>query len=294
MAARRWVFTLNNPATDDLPPAPYERYVSWQRERGASGTPHLQGYLECSRPVRLAALKAWLAGAHFEQARGSRDSAREYTRKEESREAGPFERGTWSAGGQGSRSDLEDAINVAISDGLRRAAELYPGAVAKFSRGIQEVCRLREEEPEDKKFEPRAWQSKVLGWLKEDPDDRHIIWVADSQGNKGKSRLCRHLCIEHGAILLEGKVQDMAYAYNRQRIVCFDITRGQAEMSDHIYSFAEKLKNGMIFSTKYESCSKVFSPPHVIIFANVFPKDGLWSLDRVRVLDLNNPDSHTL
>lgn len=70
---------------------------------------HLQGYLELASPRGLAYVKTVLAtpAAHVEVREGTRDDAREYCMKEESRVRGPVEIGVWAAGGQGARSDLQ-------------------------------------------------------------------------------------------------------------------------------------------------------------------------------------------
>lgn len=43
--ARSWVFTLNNYSSVDVPrTVDGFKYLTWQAEKGANGTPHLQGY----------------------------------------------------------------------------------------------------------------------------------------------------------------------------------------------------------------------------------------------------------
>lgn len=81
-----------------LPVHASERFVVWQREKGAEGTEHLQGYIELHAPIRLSAMVEWLRGAHFEPRRGTRDQARDYCMKEDSRLAGPWERGDFDTG----------------------------------------------------------------------------------------------------------------------------------------------------------------------------------------------------
>lgn len=143
--------------------------------------------------------------------------------------------------------------------------------------------------PRDEDFAPRPWQSRVLAYLERPANDRKIIWVYDSEGKAGKSRLARHLIMEHNAVQLEGRVQDMAFMYNKEPIVVIDITRAQAEHSNHLYSFAEKLKNGVLVSTKYECVQKLFKPPHVVFFSNSEPDMQLWTSDRLQLLDLSKP-----
>lgn len=145
---RHYCFTLNNPQTeletflqsDDL-----IRYAIWQREVGEAGTPHVQGYLELTRPTRWGALpKRYpnLQGAHFESRKGSRDQAREYCRKSETHCEGPWETGTFESS-QGARSDLQ-----AVSDALKRGADLFEIAsehttcFIKYHRGIESTRLL--------------------------------------------------------------------------------------------------------------------------------------------------------
>ena len=51
----------------------------------------------------------------------------------------------------------------------------------------------------------------------------------------------------------------------------------------------ESIKNGRVFSAKYESKMKVFDPPHVICFANFEPKREAMSADRWAIVDLEAP-----
>jgi hypothetical protein len=121
-----------------------------------------------------------------------------------------------------------------------------------------------------------------------------VLWIRDSVGGKGKSRLTRHLCLEHKAIALSGRLADMMYAFSQcvhsnesPPIVIFDVSRAQAEHSDHLYTMAEHLKNGQFFSTKYTSRMCFFAPPHVLFFANRLYDQDKWSADRVQLIDLD-------
>lgn len=192
-------------------------------------------------------------------------------------------------GGQGKRNDLADAIEALKDGGIKRVAQEHPVAFVKFHRGLHALEAALVSPPKDASFVPRPWQSRVLRLLEQPPDDRTILWVYDAVGGMGKSRLARFLCSEKGAITLEGRVTDMAFMYTDEPIVIFDISRSQAEFTDHLYSFAEKLKNGVVVSTKYESRCKHFSPPHVLFFSNGKPADGKWSADRLKLIDLSNP-----
>lgn len=268
----------------------------YQLETGASGTPHWQGYIELNKAVRLTSMRDWLPGAHFEQRRGTREEARSYCMKEEGRQAGPFERGDWQAGGQGRRSDLSAAVAVvqqfSPTTAMRTLARTQGEAYVRHHSGLRALAAELQELPGDEGFVPRPWQTVVLDRLSQPADDRTIFWVTDTRGGHGKSRLARHLVLQHGAIQLSGRLLDMQYLYNKQKIVVFDVSRAAAEYSDHLYSMAEALKNGMFTSTKYVPQLKVFDPPQVIFFSNQSWDRTKFSLDRVVEWDLNNPDLH--
>lgn len=139
----------------------------------------------------------------------------------------------------------------------------------------------------------REWQDELYNHLvNSEPDDRKIMWYADPLGAGGKTTFMRYMVSnpEYRAIALSGKIADMAYSFNSHRIVFFDLTRTQAEHMDHIYSFAETLKGGVLYSTKYEPVMKVFAPPFIVVFANISPDYSKWSQDRYHVINLSeNP-----
>eukprot|EP00967_Tisochrysis_lutea_P094002 scaffold136367_cov16-Tisochrysis_lutea.AAC.2 len=180
-----------------------------------------------------------------------------------------------------------EPLNKAASGGIHSVAEQHPTEFVKFNRGLRALQDELQETPADEGLHPYPWQQRLLDMVTGDPDDRTIVWVLDRRGGVGKSRLAKHLVLNYGAILLEGRLQDMCYTYNKEPIAVFDISRAAAEHSDHLYSMAEKLKNGLYLSTKYESRQKVFNPPHVIFFANQHPDYEKWSRDRIKVIDLD-------
>ena len=93
-----------------------------------------------------------------------------------------------------------------------------------------------------------------------------------------------YLQTHHNAFIVSGgKVADIAHVYNEEPIVIFDLPRTMADHCDHIYSMIEKFKDGCIFSVKYESRTKVFDVPHVIVFANFEPDLSKLSNDRCQV-----------
>lgn len=286
IVSKNWVFTWNNPVGDiEWPDC--VNYAVHQLEMGENGTYHFQGYVEFKTNKRLTGCAKILRNAHWERRRGTQAQAREYCMKEESRIAGPWEYGVFVPNAQGKRSDLAEACAIAREHGMKRVAEEMPEAYVRNHKGLRALLDELAEVPKDEGFVPRPWQEQFMDDMMATPNDREIFWVYDSKGGVGKSRLALHLQRDHGAIQLSGRIQDMAYAYNGERIVVFDVARTQAENMDHLYSFAEMLKNGFVFSTKYEPKRKLFKPPHVVFFSNSMPEAGKWSADRVRLWNLD-------
>ena len=138
------MFTINNPSEwrlwDECPEG--VAYMTWQVERGEHlGTVHLQGYLELEASQYLSFLLTNVsARGHFEVRRGTQEEAINYCRKEETRQAGPYELGRKAISKQGERVDIL-AFRDAIRTG-RRAAQLwtdFPRCMAKFPRMYLEL-----------------------------------------------------------------------------------------------------------------------------------------------------------
>lgn len=287
--ARSWCFTVNNPE-GDCPLTAGEghvRYAVWQLERGERGTYHWQGYAEFDRPVRLAHLKGLLPTAHWERRRGSPDEARNYAMKEDSRQAGPWETGTFG-GEQGKRTDLALACETLKAGGLKRVAEEHPTTFVKFHRGFQALADITSNPTPmaDGTYNLKLWQLCLLEKLRDPPNDRTIYWVVDKEGGNGKTWFCKFLVRNHQAIVLGGKSMDILYGYRGQKIALFDYPRESEEWVN--YGAMEKVKDGIWFSGKYESGMKTCETPHVVGLSNFMPDLKKFSLDRWKILVINS------
>lgn len=139
--ARTWCFTLNNPTAPlDFSEHEAVTYAVWQKEAGENGTPHYQGYIEMSKPSRLTAMKKIIPGAHFEKRRGTRDQARDYCMKEESRLDGSFEYGDFGAKRQGKRNDLV-RLYESVKEGKpdRQILEEDPATYMRYFKAVDRV-----------------------------------------------------------------------------------------------------------------------------------------------------------
>lgn len=145
MRSKYFVYTLNNYTDDELEQlrslGTNENvvYHVHGREVGENGTPHLQGYIEFSRRLRLNQVKD-LCGdrAHFESRRGTPQQARDYCVKD----GDYWEKGSLSTVSQGSRTDLQAACDdILAGKRIRDIAESNPTTFVKYTRGLLALRR---------------------------------------------------------------------------------------------------------------------------------------------------------
>ncbi len=140
----------------------------------------------------------------------------------------------------------------------------------------------------------RPWQDDCFKMFETPREDRTINWYWESTGNIGKSAFARWLVIKHNAFAICGSAADLKFgladAFNKTRIfpkiVILDMPRDSNGCS---YKGLEQIKNGMFYSTKYESGMVVFNPPHIIVFANEEPDFERMSQDRWNILKIKAP-----
>lgn len=136
---RDWCFT----SFDDAPPKWDEdkmQYMVYQREQCPETLRlHWQGYLELARSSRLKTVKTILDDptVHLEPRRGTREQARAYAMKDETRQDElVYEFGTWREKAQGARSDL---ATVVACKSVVEVKEKCPQQYIKYHRGIEKL-----------------------------------------------------------------------------------------------------------------------------------------------------------
>jgi hypothetical protein len=67
-------------------------------------------------------------------------------------------------------------------------------------------------------------------------------------------------------------------------ILVVDVSRSSSEFLN--YQFLEDVKDGRVFSPKYESYTKRFKSPHVVVMMNSDPDMTKLSEDRFRIIKL--------
>lgn len=138
----------------------------------------------------------------------------------------------------------------------------------------------------------RPWQEDLKNILVSEPDERSVYWIFDEIGNGGKSAFSKYMHVKHNVLVIQGgKLADiMNIIFNTDMEQCeaiiIDVPR--INKNNISYSAVECLKNGMITNTKYETGTKVFNPPHVMIFSNYLPEDDKLSKDRWKLYELHD------
>lgn len=144
------------------------------------------------------------------------------------------------------------------------------------------------------------WQACLWELLTQEPDNRLIWWIYDETGNIGKSAFAKFLCINEKCLVVDGKANDIfcgIAGYKDEKgyypeIVVIDCPRHNFGFMN--YGAIEKVKNGLVFSGKYESKQMIFNSPHVVVFANQEPDRTKFSIDRwkiKKIIDVNSwPD----
>lgn len=132
----------------------------------------------------------------------------------------------------------------------------------------------------------RPWQDDIITLLLKEPNDRTINWVWDSKGNTGKTSLCKYLIIKMKAFYAYGDAKDvkcaLAQSKDLPRIILIDIPRG----GRIDYKLLEEIKNGLLFSGKYESKMIIMNSPHLVVFANRAPDTEKLSQDRWNIMEI--------
>lgn len=159
--SRSMTWTLNNYTPEEIEHiknGPF-KFIVFQHERGAEGTPHLQGYCQLQDAVSFNRWKELISPrAHLEKTKGSPRSNYEYCTKAETREAGtePFVRGDIPTPGQ--RTDIEGVYALAKdpTKRLRDIADANGEVFLKFFKGVTATRALFSE--------PRR-EPTVVHWL---------------------------------------------------------------------------------------------------------------------------------
>lgn len=137
------------------------------------------------------------------------------------------------------------------------------------------------------------WQEEIHKELMKKANCRDIWWLWEPKGCAGKTSYCKHMVLEHKALYVNGKANDVKCAIVRYKeeherypkIILWGMPRAARNID---YSAVEEIKDGMFFSGKYESGQCVTNYPHIVIFANREPDLEEMSLDKWKIKNLSD------
>ena len=262
-------------------------YIVIGYEIGEGGTRHIQGYVQMTARKTLVTMKRLMGdNAHLECARRNAEQNREYCTKDESY----IEEGTMK--GKGERTDIHEMKKDAEKENSTAMFEKYGERWLRLQKGIKRQIGDEHDERAAKKMNLemddvtlKVWQKRVLARLYLQ-DKRQILFVVDTVGNMGKSFLAKYLMSKWNAMYTNSTVYaNVIYAYDHESLVIFDLTRDKLDFMN--YGLLETFKNGMGFSAKYESKTRRFEPPMVIVFMNEMPNMTKLSVDRYDIFDIS-------
>nr|QKV51336.1 putative replication associated protein [Crucivirus sp.] len=184
-----------------------------------------------------------------------------------------------------------DLIAIDIEKGmkLRDIKRKYVSTAGMYPTGLRDIYEVfkpvyREDAPE--KWKP--WQQHIVDLTATPCKDKSTIhWFWEPNGNAGKTTMSKYLYDHCGAFLVfNGKTADLAYPYDSEPIIVFNFVMANEEKVN--WQPIECLKDGIIYSSKYQSCLKRFASPHVICFANFRPPNGVMGSYKWNIVDIRN------
>lgn len=259
---------------------------------------HIQGYCELTRSKTFTNIKNIFQcqSMHIEKRMGKQELAIAYCRKADTAiEGSQYEYGKALEGKQGTRTDIHDLMDLASDPtiSLRDIKDELPVAYCKYFKAVDRVRRMEIEHEQHVNMVQsytnctlRPWQEELVIEITHEPNDRTIRWIVDATGNAGKTWFSKWAAVNLDAqVIANGKTRDIAHAYQNKKIVILNLARTPEEYIN--YTVMEQIKDGMIWSPKYESTMKYFKSPHLVVMANQWPDMTKVSLDRWHISELN-------
>jgi len=268
----------------------------------STGTPHLQIYFQLSRRVKITTMHNWPGWERISKIQpcvGSDEDNYVYCTKS----TNFFEFGTREAHkGRGNRTDLDD-----LKDDIAKGMTYDEICEAHFQHAIKYHVFIKERiqalaastvrgalKQGYEGCSLRPWQQEIMDIAQGEIHPRTVHWFWEREGNVGKTWITKYLAVQEDVQFMDGgKKGDLAHVYSksRARTVVFNLSRtiqkdvGYDPM-DGVYAFVENLKDGMIYSPKFDSGTFLTMGSNVIIFANFAPDQRKLSRDRWNIREI--------
>jgi len=255
--AKRWCFTHNfeieedekkETATIDKIVGLFRRistYYIFSIEKGEKNSRrHIQGYVELKEAMRLTGVKKLVdETTHWEKSKSGRTNNLVYISKDPIK--GPFE---WDS--KTCKKYTAEELDLITDDML---------------------------------FD---WQKDIINnIISKKAEKRKIYWFWSKEGEVGKTEFIKYLMYHYNAKFCQGAKKDiMTNILGKdgqtpaRQIYIFGYPRTNEDFVS--YDALECVKDGLLFSSKYESSDAIIPIPHVLVFANFEPDRETMSKDR--------------
>lgn len=136
----------------------------------------------------------------------------------------------------------------------------------------------------------------VMNIVQQEPDARTINWIWSKEGGMGKTSTAAYLERNYsGVCVANGKAHDIKNTVikhleeNELDVMIVTIPRSAQDYLGGLYGVLEEIKDGLIYSGKYEGGFANIEPPHVIVMCNFEPDRWMISEDRWNIIELVQP-----
>lgn len=250
---RTWVFTLNNYTQEEeegIMESECADYIVFGREVGEEGTPHLQGYLEFSEPLKMSQVKKRMKNTrlHLEARRGTQKQAIDYCKKD----GDVFEKGTPKKSARDESKADEKNKTLQYMELLKKGklGEIASDPDCSFNifKHCREIAALMEE--------PRDVNVPI-----------NVRWYWGPTGT-GKTRRAYYEASQLGKVYIKSTSTKWFDGYDGEEVIIFDDLRS----SWFEYSYLLKLLDRYPTQVECKGGSRQWKAVHVFVTSPFEPK----------------------
>ena len=172
-------------------------------------------------------------------------------------------------------------------------------SISKEMREPLEIYKEQKQTVDVENVILKSWQESLLNYMK--PSDREIIWVQGRYCGEGKTWFQDYVESKYGykrvvaGMDIKLKKSSICHVLRKRRLATTDIFLfdvGKAKTFDTVnYEVLEKLKNGRILASKFDSVElKLRTPNIVVVFSNDRPEVNQLARDRWKIFSIENDD----
>lgn len=284
---RDWAFTVNNytdKQVNSLKTIECVYVVFGYEIAPTTGTPHLQGYIyfkDAKTKTAILKLFGFKCYLNPRYRKSTPLKASEYCKKNCNE---IYEHGECPLNESGIAKRWTE-LNQSIKDGAswKQIIEDNPDLSIRYRVGLQ--AHYNDLTPPKVNIDLiklygslLPYQDRLLNLASGPIHSRYIYYII-GQGNDGKSKFAQHLIHQKDfQMMYTGETKDMGSLWKGRNCV-FNFARDH-DLDKVNWSVIEDIKDGMVFSPKFNSEVKEFPRPHIFIFANHKPPASRLTSDR--------------